>query len=318
MKQLDINELPDVIVNQVEKIEQVHNKKIVIFSDYEKQDYLTLDQASHTIEGDTIKVVITNEKFADFVLSHELHHIELELSDEPEIDCAVTSGQRDRDGQVLMVANSIFETLEHVTVLKRQKEDGTYTDEIKQEFLKGIDIALRPRVSMDVANMRFYRTLVMFDGIIFSEHAKDADWKNDFSKSFKYASELVEIAEKNDLSVPFQFRRALVNCLDTYNEIIISNGYQGLHFHTFLNVTPVISKRQLRLSLNQAYQIKHSEYKNRATGRDGFVLIAINDGQGVATLNLNPDKVTPEFYKAFYQYTVQEVFEKEGIKYLIR
>ena len=318
MKQLDINELPDVIVNQVEKIEQVHNKKIVIFSDYEKQDYLTLDQASHTIEGDTIKVVITNEKFADFVLSHELHHIELELSDEPEIDCAVTSGQRDRDGQVLMVANSIFETLEHVAVLKRQKEDGTYTDEIKQEFLKGIDIALRPRVSMDVANMRFYRTLVMFDGIIFSEHAKDADWKNDFSKSFKYASELVEIAEKNDLSVPFQFRRALVNCLDTYNEIIISNGYQGLHFHTFLNVTPVISKRQLRLSLNQAYQIKHSEYKNRATGRDGFVLIAINDGQGVATLNLNPDKVTPEFYKAFYQYTVQEVFEKEGIKYLIR
>ena len=244
-------------------------------------------------------MVITNEKYADFVLSHELHHIELELSDEPEIDCAVTSGQKDRDGQVLMVANSVFETLEHVTVLQRQKADGTYTDEIKEEFLKGVDIALRPRVSMDVANMRFYRTLVLFDGIIFSKHEKDADWKDNFPKSFKYASELVEIAEQNDLSVPFQFRRALVNCLDAYNEIIIS-------------------KRQLRLSLNQVYQIKHSEYKNRATGRDGFVLIAINDGQGVATLNLDPDKVTPEFYKAFYQYTVQEVFEKEGIKYLIR
>ena len=318
MKQIDINELPENIVNQVEKIEQDYNKKIEIFSDYTQQDYLTLDQASHTTKDDTIKVVITNEKYADFVLSHELHHIELELSDEPEIDCAVTSGQKDRDGQVLMVANSVFETLEHVTVLQRQKADGTYTDEIKEEFLKGVDIALRPRVSMDVANMRFYRTLVLFDGIIFSEHEKDADWKDNFPKSFKYASELVEIAEQNDLSVPFQFRRALVNCLDAYNEIIISNGYQGLHFHTFLNVTPIISKRQLRLSLNQVYQIKHSEYKNRATGRDGFVLIAINDGQGVATLNLDPDKVTPEFYKAFYQYTVQEVFEKEGIKYLIR
>lgn len=318
MKQIDINELPENIVNQVEKIEQDYNKKIEIFSDYTQQDFLTLDQASHTMKDDTIKVIITNEKYADFVLAHELHHIELELSDEPEIDCAVTSGQKDRDGQVLMVANSVFETLEHVTVLQRQKEDGTYTDEIKQEYLKGIDIALRPKVSMDMANMRFYRTLVMFDGIIFGEHQEDADWKDNFPKSFKYASQLVDIAEQNDLSVPFQFRRALVNCLDAYNEIIISNGYQGLHFHTFLNVTPIISKRQLRLSLNQVYQIKHSEYKNRATGRDGFVLIAINDGQGVATLNLDPSKVTPEFYKAFYQYTVQEVFEKEGIKYLIR
>lgn len=318
MKQLNSNELSDYIVKQVEKIEQQYNKKIELYSDYVDQDFLTLDQADHEIKGDNIKVIITNEKFSDFVLSHELHHIELELSDEPNIDCAVTTGQKDLDGRVLSIANSVFETLEHVTVLKAQKEDGTYTDEIKAEYLKGVEAALHPKVELDLANMRFYRTLIIFDGIIFGEHSMDSDWQNEFPKSFKSAMELVEIAEKNDLTVPFQFRRALVNCLDAYNELIISNGYQGLHFHTFLNVTPVISKRQLRLSLNQAYQIKHSEYKNRATGKDGFALIAINDGQSVATLNLDPSKVTPEFYKAFYQYKVQDVFDEQGIKYLIR
>ena len=187
-----------------------------------------------------------------------------------------------------------------------------------EEYLKGVDTALRPRVELDLPNMRFYRTLIMFDGMIFGEHANDEDWKHNFPTSFKYASKLVEIAEANDLTVPFQFRRALVNVLDAYNEIIISNGYQGMHFHTFLNVTPVISKRQLRLTLNQVYQIKHSEYKNRATGKDAFDLIAINDGQSIATLNLDPSKVTPEFYQAFYQHTLEEVFEGEDIKYLIR
>jgi len=318
MKKLDNNELPEHIVEQVKKIEQQYNKKIEMFSDYKAQDYLTLDQADHVIKDDVIKIVITNEKYPEFVLAHELHHIELELSDEPSISCAVTSGKEDQDGRVLAFANSIFETLEHVTVLKQQKADGTYTDEIKAEYLKGVNNSLRPKVQLDLANMRFFRTLILFDGIIFGEHAHDAEWKVEFPTSFKYASKLVEIAENNDLTVPFQFRRALVNTLDTYNETILSNGYEGLKFHEFLNITPIISKRQLRLSLNQVYQIKHSSFKNRATGKDAFALIAVNDGQSVATLDIDPSKVTPEFYKAFYQYTISDVFTKEEIKYLIR
>lgn len=318
MKKLNNNEVSDHIVKQVEKIEQQYNKKITLYSDYSKQDYLTLNQANHTIDGEDIKVVITNEKFADFVLSHELHHIELELSDEPSISCAVTSGNQDYDGRVLSIANSIFETLEHVTVLKDQIADGTLTEDVRAAYLEGIEVALRPKVELDIANMRFYRTLIMLDGIIFGQHDRDAEWKNDFPTSYKYANKLVEIIEKEDLTVPYKFRRALVNSLDAYNEIIISNGYQGLHFHTFLNITPIVSERQLRLTLNQAYQIKHSEYKNRATGKDAFAMIAINDGQSVATLNLDPAKVNPEFYKTFYQYTVGRIFDEQGIKYLIR
>lgn len=318
MKRIELKELPELIVKQVENIEQQYNKKIEVFSDYEQQDFLTLDQADHVIKDDIIKVSITNEKYAEFVLSHELHHIELELSDEPSISSALTTGKQDFDGRVLAIANSVFETLEHVTVLKKQREDGTYTDEIKTEYLKGIEAALHPKVELDRANMRFYRTLIMLDGMIFSEHACDDEWQQEFAMSYKYADKMAKIIEDNDLTVPFQFRRALVNTLDAYNEIIISNGYQGLHFHTFLNITPVVSKRQLRLSLNQVYQIKHSEFRNRATGRDGFVLIGINDGQGVATLNLDPQKVTPEFYKTFYQYTVEQVFKEQGTKYLIR
>lgn len=318
MKRIELKELPELIVKQVENIEQQYNKKIEVFSDYEQQDFLTLDQADHVIKDDIIKISITNEKYAEFVLSHELHHIELELSDEPSISSALTTGKQDFDGRVLAIANSVFETLEHVTVLKKQKEDGTYTDEIKTEYLKGIEAALHPKVELDRANMRFYRTLIMLDGMIFSEHACDDEWQQEFAMSYKYADKMAKIIEDNDLTVPFQFRRALVNTLDAYNEIIISNGYQGLHFHTFLNITPVVSKRQLRLSLNQVYQIKHSEFRNRATGRDGFVLIGINDGQGVATLNLDPQKVTPEFYKTFYQYTVEQVFREQGTKYLIR
>lgn len=318
MKQIDNNDLSTSIVEQVQKIEQEYNKKVEIYSDYSKQEFLTLDQASHEVNGDIVKVVITNEKYSEFVLAHELYHIALELSDEPSIFCAVTSGKPDYDGRILAIANSIFETLEHISVLKSQKADGTYTDEVKEEFLKGIEAALTPKVSLDLANMRFYRTLIMFDGIIFSEHAQDDKWKDEFPTSYKYAEKLVKIAEANDLSSAFHFRRALVNALDTYNEIILSNGYEGLGYHEFLNITPVLSERQLRLSLNQVYQVKHSSFKNRATGKDAFVLLGINDGQSVTTLDIDPGKVTPEFYKAFYQYKIIDVFEKEEVKYLIR
>ncbi|WP_334331772.1 hypothetical protein [Companilactobacillus sp. HBUAS59544] len=318
MKQIDNNDLSTNIVEQVQKIEQANNKKISIYSDYSNQDFLTLDQASHEIKGDTIKIIITNEKFRDFVLAHELYHIELELSDEPSISCAVTSGKPDYDGRILAIANSVFETLEHVSVLKSQQADGTYNDETKAEFLKGIDVALKPKVQLDLANMRFYRTLIMFDGIIFSEHAKDSEWKDEFPTSYKYASRLVKIAEANDLSDPFHFRRALVNALDTYNEVILENGYEGLGYHEFLNITPVLSKRQLRLELNQVYQVKHSAFKNRATGKDAFVLLGINDGQSVTTLDIDPNKVTPEFYKAFYQYKIEDVFKKEEVRFLTR
>ncbi len=319
MKKLNNNELPTNIVKQLENIEQQYGKKIEIYADYTDQEFLTLDQANHQAKGeDMIQVIITNEKYNDFVLAHELHHIELELSDEPSISCAVTTGKQDNDGRVLSIANSVFETLEHATIVKEQIADGTFTDAVKAEYLRGIDAALTPKVQLDLANMRFYRTLIMLDGMVFGQHEHDEDWQHNFPTSFKYATKLVEIVEQNDLTVPFQFRRALVNILDAYNEIIISNGYQGMHFHTFLNITPVISKRQLRLSLNQVYQIKHSEFKNRATGKDAFDLIAMNDGQSIATLNLDPAKVTPEFYKAFYQHTIEEVFKGEDIKYLIR
>lgn len=318
MKQIEKSNLSTNIVEQVQKIEQEYNKKIEIYSDYSAHDYLTLDQASHEIKGDVVKVIITNEKYSEFVLAHELYHIALELSDEPSISCAVTSGKPDYDGQILAIANSVFETLEHISVLKSQKADGTYTDEIKEEYLKGIEVALNPKVSLDLANMRFYRTLIIFDGIIFGEHAQDDKWKDEFPTSFKYADKLVKIAEAHDLSDAFHFRRALVNALDAYNEIILSNGYEGLGYHEFLNITPVLSERQLRLSLNQVYQVKHSAFKNRATGKDAFVLLGINDGQSVTTLDIDPAKVTPEFYKAFYQYKIIDVFEKEEVKYLTR
>ncbi|WP_334329188.1 hypothetical protein [Companilactobacillus sp. HBUAS59699] len=318
MEQIDIKDLSDVIVNQIRKIEQLVGRPVTVFSDYSDHEYLTLDQASHSTKDGKIQVIITNEKYKDFVLLHELYHIELENSGEPLISCAVTTGKEDEDGRVLSTANSLFETLEHAEIVKKQVEDGSYTDEVKDAYLKGIDHALNPNVQLDLANMRFYRTLIIFDGIVFGEHAKDSEWKMEFPVSYKVASDFVKQVENNDMTVPFQFRRALIHVLEGYNNLIISNGYEGMHYHEFLNVTPVVSDRQLRLTLNQLFQIKHSPYTNRATKKDAFILLGVNDGQSVATLNIDPKKVTPEFYKAYYQQTVEKAFSQSGVQYIIR
>lgn len=318
MEQIKIEDLSDNIVKQIKQIEQTSNKTVKVFSNFEDQSILTLDQASHVTDDQTIKVEITNEKFANFVLLHELYHIQLEISDEPTINVAVTSEQPDLDGRILSTANSIFETLEHSLIVEKQLADGSLTNEVKEEYLKGIEKTLNPNVQIDPANMTFFRALILFDAVIFGKKRGDPTWKNNYNDAFKFVDKAVAIADKNDLTVPFQFRRALINILDEYNELIVSHGYESMNYHEFLSITPVLSKHQLRLGLNQVYQIKHSSFKMRDTHEDAFPLLAINDGQSVAALGFDVNKVTPEFYKEFYQQSVQDTFEANNIDYLIR
>lgn len=318
MEKINIEDLSDNIVKQIAQIEQTSHKSVEVFSDFEDQTILNLDQASHTTDDQTIKVVITNEKYANFVLLHELYHIELEISDEPSINVSVTSQKPDVDGRILSTANSIFETLEHSLIIGKQIEDGSFNDETKAEYLKGIDTTLNPSVEIDRANMIFFRALILLDAVIFADKKNDATWKNEFPEAFKFVDKALAVIEKNDLTVPFQFRRALVNILEDYDNLIESFGYEGMNYHEFLAITPVVSKHQLRLSLNQVYQIKHSTFKMRDSHDDAFALLAINDGQSVAALGFDVNKVNPEFYKKFYQQTVQETFEANDINYLIR
>lgn len=318
MEQINIDDLSDNIVKQIKQIEQTSNKKVKVYSDFQDQSILTLDQASHVSDDTTIKVEITNEKFANFVLLHELYHIQLEISDQPKIYTAVTSGQDDLDGRILSTANSIFETLEHSLIIEKQLEDGSFAAATKEAYLAGIEKTLNPNVQIDDANMTFFRALILFDAVIFGKKRGDAEWKRNYTNAFRFVDKAVNIADKNDLTVPFQFRRALVNILDAYNDLIISSGYESMNYHEFLSITPVVSKHQLRLSLNQVYQIKHSTFKMRDTREDAFPLIAINDGQSVAALGFDVNKVNPEFYKEFYQQSVEETFEANNIDYVIR
>ncbi|WP_241685260.1 hypothetical protein [Companilactobacillus metriopterae] len=306
------------ILDQIEAIEQQSNKKINISNDFQEFEFITLDQAIHQTTDSEINITVKNEKYFEFVLSHELHHIMLEISDEPSVSNAVTSGNQGLDGRILSTANSIFESLEHVQVIQDQLEDGTLTDEIKDLYLQGIEKALHPNVDLDENNLHFYQILIMLDGMIFSQHSRDEQWKQDMPEVYGIVAEMLKEIESSDLSKPTEFRRTLINTLDMYDNYITNAGYEGMNYHDFLNITPIVSERQLRLNLNQNYQIKHSVFKNRATGKDGFVLIGTKDEQSVATLNIDPKLVKPEFYQVYYSRTVKDVFEGNGIDYLIR
>lgn len=318
MEKINTNNLSDNIVDQIKKIEQTSNKTVEVFSDYSDQTVLTLDQASHTTDDKTIKVEITNQQFSDFVLLHELYHIELELSNEPSIQVSVTSEKPDTDGRILSTANSIFESLEHAIIVKKQIADGSFDAEAKKSYLEGINLALNPNVQVDAANMTFFRALVLLDAIIFANQKKNEEWRTNYAAAYKFVDKALDIIDKNDLTTPFQFRRALVNVLDAYNDLIVTRGYESMNYHEYLAITPVLSEHQLRLSLNQVYKIKHTVFKMRDTHNDAFALLAINDGQNVAALGFDRDKVNPEFYKNFYQQTVKDTFEANNIDYVIR
>ena len=92
---------------------------------------------------------------------------------------------------------------------------------------------------------------------------------------------------RRKLDSPFGLRRAVVHLLARFDTVIERLGYQPTNDAEFLaTLTPVLSHRQLRLTLDQVFMIKHSGYRDRETKEPAYVAMGRSDEQNAFVLPL--------------------------------
>ena len=94
-------------------------------------------------------------------------------------------------------------------------------------------------------------------------------------------------------------------------------GLPALHNNEYTTLSPVLSERQLRLSLRQVFEIYHSDMKERGTSKRAYVGIRRSDGQNSFTMPA-PNPETPAEFKRLYVQPVKEFLEQHSIPYIVR
>ena len=103
-----------------------------------------------------------------------------------------------------------------------------------------------------------------------------------------------------------------------FDTLIEQLGYQPTNDQEFATLSPVLSKRQLRLTLDQVYLIKHSGYRDRETKQPAYVAMGRSDDQNAFVLPLSENATTPEAFQQLYQQPLNDVLAQYQLDYTIR
>lgn len=157
--------------NEVNELLAEVNQKIsgdVVF-DYgtEKSGYVRYDQSYQSWQNGDLIIHVKDVTAPSYTVSHELQHALLDATGYPTISFNVTSGHRDFDEQLMIVTTTLYDTITHLTIYEWQKQHGLLTDEVQDQYLKGIQQTIKPEENGEMDGMMHLRLLTLLDALVF-------------------------------------------------------------------------------------------------------------------------------------------------------
>lgn len=285
----------------------------------DKAGVLRHDQSRELLSEDgALRIEILDSTALDYTLSHELLHMYFATKGFPQLQFHVLSGTPDLDRQYYAVATSLFRAVLHVQVVAWQREHDLITDQVEALITAGFQADV-PAESADTPQLLVYRMVSLLDQLVFfggGSDAQQASWQAAFPEAYPLAVELYQGLTAKPVDTPFALRRAVVKLFGQFDALVAVHGYQPVPLDEFATLPPVLSARQLRLSLNQLFELKHSEYRDMETKDQAYIALGSSDGQNAFVLPLtNPQ---PAFFQGLYQQPLAEVFKQYHIDYTVR
>lgn len=300
-----------------QEVQQQAQKKIILESNGRHEDWLAFDQSGHKVDASgNIHLQIAHSSVPDFTLAHELRHIEWELKDYARIKFPLTTAQPELDRQLKITASSLIGSVEHLFIMQKQRNQGEVTAAIEKEFEKGIYQNLAWQ-DVNLDNYFIYYTLVLLDILTLSQGQDLDHWQQHYIKAYSAASKLYQKIAENKQPTTFSVRRQQIRLLELFTQLLVNNSYPFLPLNDFVLIEPVVSPRQLRLTLGQVFQIKHSKLKDLKTNERALILVELTDQQNSAILRFNHE-LSSEQYRKIYQLNVQEFLQMQQINYYLR
>ncbi|KRK31521.1 hypothetical protein Q777_GL002069 [Lacticaseibacillus rhamnosus DSM 20021 = JCM 1136 = NBRC 3425] len=300
----------------LDEVKQHYDHPLEVVIQGEASGVLTHDQSHQRLKKDgTLEVVVTDTTNADYTLSHELLHLLYQMKGYSQLQFHLLSGDPQVDDQLYATSTALYNAAMHMLVVAWQREHGLITDAVVAQVLAGFKQNV-PAEADD--QLVIYRILSLLDLLGFLDGKLPADLAAAYPQALPYAQELFQLINEQKLDSPFGLRRAIVHLFSRFDALIEQLGYQPTNDQEFATLSPVLSKRQLRLTLDQVYLIKHSGYRDRDTKQPAYVAMGRSDDQNAFVLPLSENATTPEAFQQLYQQPLNDVLAQYQLDYTIR
>ena len=131
----------------------------------DKSGYVRHDQATQQTIPGALVIIVTDLTAPNYTASHELLHLLMLLKGFPQIFFQLSLGDKELDEQMMIMSTDLYNIAMHRVVVAEQRKHGFITDEIEEQYLKGIEHTLTPEKEKD--DERTLRLLTLLDALVF-------------------------------------------------------------------------------------------------------------------------------------------------------
>lgn len=296
----------------------------VDFASQSKAGFVRHDQANLKQLPGMMVVQVTDLTAPSYTASHELLHLYYLLKQYPQILFNLTWGDKDLDEQAQMFATGLYDAVMHRLIVAEQRKRGLIDQPIEDAYLAGVIEALPdepadPLASADEKMNSLVRVINLFDALtFFGDHASQflPALAKRYPQALKIAQQWQEKIFGAPMTDPATTRRAIVALFELVDTQMGDWGLPILNNKRYTTVTPVLSKRQLRLAVKQVFEIYRSDMKLK-DGKEAYVGLRRGDGQNSFVLPM-PEKDGPKTFVEIYQEPVRQFLEKNNDPYAVR
>lgn len=161
------------------------------------------------------------------------------------------------------------------------------------------------------------QVLMLLNAFTFSTGQDLADLQTTYAAVFLAAQTLYQQLKKHLRAAPTGIHRSIVELWQRYSQLLEQHQYLALPYSDFISLTPVLSPRQLRLTVEQLFFIKHLPFNSLKTHYRAYALVGRQDQQNAGKW-LSATKMTSLLYQQWYQQPVQEFLQQQQIQYQLR
>lgn len=302
------------VQNLLDQFQKEMAPKQIILQEKESQFPATMldpeeSQMILTKTGD-IELFVPNPRFANFIVAHELMHLQQEGRQSVQI-----SYVKQNNPQFSQFLDQIGQELRNIVVHQAMHQQllelGVLDDDVQQAIQKLIDEKLPVDDSTTSALVIAMKAIQLADTFTFVGLVDQ--WQEKFAKSMKVAAELWQLVITANLTTNRQVRALIGQLINYFAEYFDKFGLQIPSLADNLLLKPVLSERQLKLSVRQLFQLWRQP--NAATT---YLVKGIQDEQAISLIEIPKDEQQEAAMLAIYDLSVQAFLDKFALNYAPR
>ncbi|MBM7616966.1 hypothetical protein JOC36_000499 [Weissella uvarum] len=300
----------------LDQVNTIYPGTVLLRANGDASGVINHDQVSSEVLGSRMAIEVEDTTAPDFTATHELLHMLLALNGYPQLFFQLKVPDDDAlTEQMIVMATYLYRPAIHAIIYREQLKHGLLTDAVVSAYVKGVQQELTPETGDNDNDQMALRIMLLLDAKVFLSVVDDTKYQAELAELYPQAdasaNNIYEAMNIDKITDAFTLHRAVVAAFTTFDTEMSKHGLPLLNAKEFATLTPVLSERQMRLTVNQVFNIKHVELLDEQTMQPAYIGISKQDEQNSFVLSAPEDEQKRvEFFKELYQLSVSELFEQ--------